>query len=218
MEYQKKRGLRVEEVQEARPTCYECLRPAAHCYCGLITPFKAHCNILILQHPHERRKYYSTARLTQRALINSRLMRGLIFDPGSIERALGAQIPYLLFPGADAIDCETIALDSSHTVIVVDGTWSEAGKVVRRNPFLSALPRISFNRPLRSNYRIRKQPRDHYLSTIESVGHLLQLNATANPATNEIPPYDDLFTGFSRMVERQLAFFPRMHRTPMPGS
>ena len=54
-------------AMHGRPTCYRCYRPESHCVCGLVPPFEAHCGLLVLQHPHERRKYYSTARLDCRS-------------------------------------------------------------------------------------------------------------------------------------------------------
>jgi DTW domain-containing protein YfiP len=173
-----------------------------------VEPFTAHTNILLLQHPHERKKYYSTSKIVTRAITNLRLLRGLEFEPGQIERAVAGHRPYLLFPSRTASDCAAVELDRSSTVIVVDGTWDEAGKIVFRNPQLKDLPCLTFSAPLRSNYRIRKQPRQHYLSTLESIAHLLRINAAAKgiPTAN----YDRLLEGFDRMVEQQLQYFPRM--------
>lgn len=187
-----------------RPTCYGCFRPQTHCVCTLISPFTAHCNILILQHPNERFKYYGTAKLVLRALTNAALLRGVEFQAAELQNALVGQRPYLLFPSKEAHDCESVPLDATNTVIVVDGTWDEAKKILFRNPILKTVPHLTFNKPLRSNYRIRKQPRDHYLSTIESIGHLLKLNAEVSGVKST--EYDALFTGFQRMVERQLKY------------
>ena len=90
--------------------------------CGFVKPFEAHCHILILQHPHERRKYYSTVKILKSAIINSLLLRGIDFTPGAIEEALQGQQRYLLFPGEHAADCESAVLDRNSTVIAVDGT------------------------------------------------------------------------------------------------
>lgn len=199
-----------------RSTCYSCFRPSSHCVCGFIAPFTAHCNFLILQHPHERRKYYSTAKLVLHGVINSRLLRGLAFEPGVLEAALEGQTPYLLYPGNDAQDCETVHLDENSTVIVLDGTWSEAGKILRRNPILSTFPSLTFRRDLRSQYKIRKQPKDFCLSTIECIGHLLNLNYTSTKSLQAPDSYQGLFTGFERMVDRQLSYFPRMKSINSP--
>lgn len=204
------RGLPVELVQGMRPTCFNCFRPSSHCLCSLIPQFHAHFNLLILQHPHERKKYYSTARMVNRAIENSHLVRGLLFDESELEPIFSNQKVYLLFPGEGSQDCQQVSLDQDSTVVVLDGTWSEAGKIFNRNAFLGRLPRLTFTQPFRSNYRIRKQPRDHYLSTLESIGHLLTLSASAQGLDAKVEQYKGLFQGFDRMVERQLSYFPRM--------
>jgi DTW domain-containing protein YfiP len=195
---------------EPRPTCYTCFRPETHCVCGLVAPFRAHTNLLLLQHPHERKKYYSTSKIVSQAIVNLKLVRGLEFAPGEIHSHLQGQTPYLLFPSRSAIDCTEVVLDDNSAVIVVDGTWDEAGKILFRNPELRNFPCLTFKAPLRSNYRIRKQPKENYLSTLESIAHLLKLNATAHGLTAATENYDRLLEGFDRMVTQQLQYFPRM--------
>lgn len=102
-------------------------------------------------------------------------------------QALASYDPFLLYPGQDAHNCEELALSSKNIIIVIDGTWDEAQKIVYRNPLLHSIPRISFQRPLTSNYRIRRPPKSTYLSTVESVGHLLTLNAVSSGCAQMIP-------------------------------
>jgi DTW domain-containing protein YfiP len=137
--------------------------------------------------------------------VNSALLRGVVFEESVLQATLGNTEPVLLYPGHSSVDCEELPLDESHTILVIDGTWDEAGKIVWRNQMLQKLRRVSFRSTLSSRYRIRKQPRRGYLSTIESVGHLLKLNAHAFGKTEYIEAYDRLFTVFDRMVEKQLA-------------
>lgn len=199
----------------ARPICLKCIRPPSHCVCSLCKPFEAHCNILILQHPHERKKYYSTAKLVLGSITNSKMIRGLEFEESFLKKTLSGGNFYLLYPGKDAVDCETFALTKNDTVVVLDGTWSEAGKILNRNPLLQQLPKISFNRDLRSEYKIRKQPKDKYLSTLESIGHLLKLNSSVSksgPNAESFENYKQLFDVFNTMVETQLGYFPRMRK------
>ena len=196
-----------------RPTCYECFRPSNQCVCHLVKPFRAHFNTLILQHPHERKKYYSTAKLLTRAVENARILRGIEFDPNLLEIPLAGQKSYLLYPTSKAMDCADVCLDESCTVIVVDGTWNEAGKIVFRNQFLKSLPTLTFKHSLQSQYRIRKQPKAGCLSTLESVGHLLKLNAAVSGNEDLIGSYDSLFEGFERMIDQQLQFWPTRPET-----
>ena len=68
------------------------------------------------------------------------------------------------------------------TLIVVDGTWSNAKTLVRDSTVLSALPRVAFAAPRPTEYRIRREPRDEYVSTIEALVHVLVSFAPAPQA------------------------------------
>ena len=193
-----------------RPTCLKCFRPCSHCLCDVLTPFEAHCNVLILQHPAERRKYYSTAKLVTNLICNSKRIRGLEFSAEEISRQFKSNKTYLMYPSAEAVDCVDIPLNSNDTVIVVDGTWIEARKILYKSPHLKSFQHLTFKAPLVSNYQIRKQPKENYLSTIESIGHLLKLNAEANGLRHKLEEYQKLFDIFNKMVEQQLINFPRM--------
>jgi DTW domain-containing protein YfiP len=188
---------------EPRPMCYECNRPQSHCTCNLIEPFDAHCRILILQHFHERKKYYGTAKLVARGIRNCTLLRGIVFDEAQLEITPGT---YLLYPSPTAVDVRRVSLGKLDTVIVIDGTWDEAAKILFNNPVLKRLPCLTFDSNLRSMYRIRKQPKPGYLSTIESVAHFLSVSAQAQGLDPSL--YDRLMNGFNAMVERQLAYVP----------
>lgn len=136
---------------------------------------------------------------------NSSLLRGVTFEEERLRNAIGSYAPYLLYPGAASVDCEQVELTDRNLIIVLDGTWDEAQKIVYRNSLLHDIPRISFRRALTSTYRIRKPPKGGYLSTVESVGHLLTLNAVCSGRSHMIPTYQKLFDLFNLMVERQLA-------------
>ena len=202
----RERGRHTHQISESRATCYTCLRPQAQCVCGYLPSFAAHTNILLLQHPNEWRKYYSTAKLVRQAITNTALLRGIIFPIETLSKALGEYSPYLLYPGDDSHDCEELELSDQHLVIVIDGTWDEAQKIVYRNPLLHDIPRVSFRRSLTSTYRIRRQPKAGYLSTIESIAHLLTLNAVRSGSAHMIPTYQGLFQLFNEMISRQLAY------------
>ena len=206
-----KRELRnIAGILDPRAMCYKCIRPASNCVCEYIKTFKAHCNFLILQHPHERKKYYSTSKIVLNAISNSKVMHGVTFDEPEVMSSLEGQNTYLLYPAVDAIDCATLDLNEDSTVIVIDGTWVEARKIVYRNKFLQTLPKISFKQPILSEYKIRKQPKDFCLSTLECIGHLLKLSASAKDNSALTKNYDELFSAFNKMVEKQLNYFPRM--------
>jgi DTW domain-containing protein YfiP len=196
----------IEGVINPRSMCFQCMRPSDLCVCKLIPQFTAHCNILLLQHPHEKKKYHSTSKLIVNAIKNAKILRGINFSEETLFSTQSKENFYLLYPGVDAVDASEVSLSSLDTLIAIDGTWVEARKIVYRNPFLRTLKKISFKEQLRSEYLIRKQPKDFCLSTLESIGHVLQ--RTAHSDDHKLH-YDSLFHAFHTMVEKQYAFFPR---------
>lgn len=197
----------LDLAERGRPTCFSCFRPRSHCVCDLVKPFEAHCRVLVLQHPHERSKYYATAKLVSQGIRNARVLRGLEFDPRELNRLLDPVVKArLLFPGPTALPCESVNLDPESTLVILDGTWAEARKLYRVNPLLQDLPKVSFAQPLRSSYRIRKQPRDDYLSTVESISYALRLNALACGKQEYVSHYESLLHGFDRMIEQQVLY------------
>jgi tRNA-uridine aminocarboxypropyltransferase len=135
--------------------------------------------VLLLQHPRERWVPIGTARLAHLCLPGSELRVGVDFDDDAQVRAALAgedgdgRPAYLLFPGPRAIDLAEARPAGPITLVVVDGTWWQARKLLKRNAVLAALPQIRFTPPAPSNYRIRKEPADHCVATVEALAEVL---------------------------------------------
>ncbi len=189
--------------RDPRLLCTTCLRPRSACYCGVIERVETRTRVLILQHPRERRVPVNTARIAHLALPNSELRIGIDFSADAVvRRALEdpARPARLLFPGDGAMaPRDDEAATGPVTVVVLDGTWSQASKLLQANPFLGALRRYAIAPEEPSGYRIRRQPRPHCLSTIEAIAEVLgELEGDRGRTGRILEP-------FRRMVETQLA-------------
>ena len=143
------------------------------------------------------------------SLPNSELHLGVSFEEHPRVRALCAESgTALLFPGEGARDPATLRGRPPRTVIVVDGTWSQARKVLKQNPFLQSLPRIGLSPVLPSNYRIRAEPSAECLSTIEALVHLL---GGLEGAPERFLP---VLEAFDRMIDLQIAERDRRRGSP----
>ena len=72
-----------------RLVCKRCLRPGAECYCGLVLPFAPREQLVILQHPDERRRGIATGRMCSLCVTNALLIEGFNFtDDQRINRLL----------------------------------------------------------------------------------------------------------------------------------
>jgi DTW domain-containing protein YfiP len=142
------------------------------CYCAALPRLETRTRVVILQHPRERNVAIGTARMASLCLPGSMLKVGLRWDDAD-EVAAALTDPerpaILLFPGAGARDILAEPPAGPVTLVMVDGTWSQARSLVRDNPRLAALPRYGFAAPTPSEYRIRAEPRAEYMSTIEAL-------------------------------------------------
>lgn len=96
------------------------------------------------------------------ALPGSRLRVGLDFaeDPEVLAALADSRGTYVLFPGPEALPVQQLPRDRPITLIVLDGTWSQARKLLKLNPPIAGLRRVAFRPRKPSAYVIRRQPAD----------------------------------------------------------
>jgi DTW domain-containing protein YfiP len=191
------------DERHARAMCWRCRRPRSVCYCGVVEAITTRTRVVILQHPRERDVPINTARIAALCLPNSELHIGVHFaERGELGSTLSdpALPAILLFPGVGTRDLALAAPSPPLTLVVVDGTWWQAEKLFKENPFLQELPRYSLAPKSESRYRIRREPAAHCLSTIEAIaGALSVLEQDADLPQRLLRP-------FEQMVEAQLGF------------
>lgn len=185
-----------------RAVCGKCRRPSSDCFCGLLEPIPSATRVLILQHPRERDVPVGTARLARLGLHNAILRTDVDFSADPVVRACLAEGPaYLLFPGEGAVDVETTRFPSPITLVVLDGTWWQAAKLLKSNPMLAALPRLRLTPAAPSLYgEVRREPAEHCVATIEAIAHVL------GHLEGDPDRFRALLRPFASMVERQRYF------------
>lgn len=193
-----------------RELCRRCLRPVDFCLCAGCPPVRSRTRVVLLQHPREARLAICSAWMTRLALENAELHRGVRFGDHPRVREVARQPgTALLFPGEGARPAGARSSPVPETLVVIDGTWLQAEKMLRVNPELAALPRISVEPDRPSGYgALRREPAAHTLSTIEAVA--LALGAFEGDAR----PFQPMCEAFRRLVERQLACARGDRRSP----
>ncbi|UZE25229.1 DTW domain-containing protein [Pseudomonas sp. B21-056] len=183
----------------SRIHCPRCHRPQSHCLCPLIPSLDSRTRVLLLQHPSEVNHALNTARLAALGLNNAELVVGEVFE--DLPRLLN-QPGYracLLFPGENAQPMQAYAPSDEPLLLVVpDGTWRKARKLLHLNPLLAALPRVTMADGGVSRYRLRKAPGPGALSTVEAIVQALQvLEAPVG--------FEPLLRPFEALIEGQIA-------------
>jgi DTW domain-containing protein YfiP len=151
-----------------------------------------------------------TARMAHLSLVGSRLVEGVHFDddPRVADLFAGDDSTAILFPDDSARPFEAWQARPPKRLVVLDGTWSQAKKLLTSNPRLGALPKLSFQPAEPGRYRIRKEPTDQHLSTIEATAAVL------GALEGDVDAYRALLQPFDAMVETQLGFLDRAGREP----
>ncbi len=185
---------------EFRELCLRCRRPKTVCWCSAVTQVPSQTHVVFIQHPREAKVPISTCRMAHLSLPNSELHVGLsaVGNP-SLEALCAEEGVAVLFPSESAVDVDALS-SPPKKLVVVDGTWSNAKKVVEKCPLLSKLPRLKFFPEQPGNYRIRKEPEAHCLATIEATAFVLERLEKA-PAR-----FTPILSAFDAMVEKQLAY------------
>jgi DTW domain-containing protein YfiP len=152
--------------------CGRCLLLSDYCLCSAIGPSRP-CSpeILIVRHHWEAWKSTGTARVAALALQNVRVLDMAAENPEPVRAELRQlDDAWLLYPGLESP--ERLATPPQ-TLVVLDGTWRQTRKMLRRLPELSLLPRYSLRSDAPERARLREPPRPGARSTLESIADAL---------------------------------------------
>jgi DTW domain-containing protein YfiP len=179
-----------------RQTCDQCKRPTSHCYCRTIKHINNLWPVHILQHKLEDKHPLGTARIARLSLAHCDI------HPLTDER-LDLPIldskPLLIYPGEDAQDIDTIDKNTIRPLIFIDATWRKSRRVLYENPKLNELDKVSFTPNFKSRYRIRKEPKDNFVSTLEAIAHVLSVLEGDNKK------YEPMLRSMDYIIETQIA-------------
>lgn len=180
----------------SRAQCPRCLRPQTHCLCALIPHLDSRTRVLLLQHPSEVSHALNTARLAVLGLSNAELIVGEVFDDLSTLLNRPGYRARLLFPAEDAQPLQAYDESDEPVLLVVpDGTWRKARKMLHLNPLLAALPRVTLAEGGVSRYRLRKAPGPGALSTIEAIVQALETLEAPSTFAPLLKPFEALIDG-----------------------
>jgi DTW domain-containing protein YfiP len=185
---------------EPRPYCYRCHKPSVLCVCD-VPVVRNRTHVVILQHPRERQHPLGTERLARLGLASCTVHIAWQVEVSADMIPAGAA---LLYPSPHAVELLDLpASQRPSALVAIDGTWSQAQSLYKKNPLLASMPHVKLTRAPPSNYRIRREPREHYVSTIEALVHALR---ELEPDTRGL---DGLLAYFASMIDRQLEFSKR---------
>lgn len=212
---------RKEELKKNQPQyrklCLNCAQPTFSCFCSHIKAIETPMDFVILIHPIEVRRRIATGRMAHLVLKNSLLIKGQDFsDNEKVNHLIEDNNRHcvVLYPNRGSINLTPLSFQQRAelfpkkkklTIFIIDGTWATAGRMIRSQNLFS-LPRICFTPVQASNFRVRKQPANFCLSSIEAIHHTIELLAECQGLELVNKPHDNLLKPFEAMVNLQLSF------------
>lgn len=201
-----------------RTLCGRCHLPTFSCYCSSLQSFNPKIQFVILIHPIEFQRRIATGRMSHLILEGSHFIKGQDYSNNMYVNQLiedSNNHSLILYPGISSVnltdrsECQRASLFPSNkkiTIFVIDGTWATARKMVRQSQNLQNLPRICFARAQPSNFRVRKQPAAHCVSTIEAIHETIELIGEVCGFDTKDRIHDRLLKAFNQMVEKQIEY------------
>ena len=190
--------LRGEHV----PRCQRCALHEYLCVCEDLEAIHTRCRVSILMHIKEFAKTSNSGRVLHLALKNSEIrIRGQKERPmQTTDLELSEYRNVVLFPSESAVKLSSAWLSEDPRpvhLIVPDGNWRQAKRMLKREPLLKRLPQVCLPDGLPSKYRLRSHPDPKRVATFEAVARALGI--LESPTTQKKLEYI-----FDMAVERAL--------------
>lgn len=190
--------------ESKRAYCPHCTYPLNACVCHALSPMTSITEVIVMQHPSEVNHAKNTVKLLTLALPQTQVFVGeKTEDFAELISYLASQSKpiYLVYPCETSQSAKQANILPDCIIILLDGTWRKAYKLLQSNPWLHNFPALHLDAKNLSNYRIRKAKRADSLSTLEACAYLLQ--ELDHPL--DISP---IFAAFDAMVQYKLNSMP----------
>jgi DTW domain-containing protein YfiP len=146
--------------------CSSCYLPTRLCLCAEVPRLETRTEFLVIRHSKEQEKSTNTARVAALALPRCQVLSygapGLPFDASVLE----GPGTWLLFPSAQP---PTPGAPLPRRLVVLDGNWGQARRMVQRLAPLRSMPGLSLPPPPPHTRRLRRPPHLEGMSTLEAM-------------------------------------------------
>lgn len=172
--------------------CPNCGLPNIICICNKIKQISLQNKVSVIIPYIERHKSSNTGGLVKAVLSNSEVFirgeKNKIFNPNNVIEKNYQNL--ILYTGGRELTSEYInSFDKPINLIVPDGTWTTAPRIVVREPKFHKIPKVSLLNPPKSQYKLRKHPNPYYISTFEAILYSLEIIENNHKLKDELLYY-----------------------------
>jgi DTW domain-containing protein YfiP len=167
------------DATDRDPTpCPACRLQRWLCVCDCVPSVTTRTPLILVVHVHDLGRTSNTVRLLALAVRGAVLVRHGAYptpaDPAAHVPA--GTTPVVLFPGhgAKPLTPELVAaLPSPPTLVVPDGNWKQASRMVKRLPLLAGAVKVALPDRAFAGAALRRNRPGHHMSTYEAVAQAL---------------------------------------------
>lgn len=168
----------------SRSRCAKCHFLEQQCLCDLLPQVAQPIDLVVFQHVKEAKHAKNTIRLLQTVWpslrvieLDEKLDKKIDRQEDLIAQWRLSDGWFLLYPGEDSQKIDQLTTTERKQIkglVVIDGTWRKAFKLLCLYPELDQLPKLSFQQTKDSIYHIRKAPNEQALSSYEAIVYACQ--------------------------------------------
>ncbi len=154
-----------------RLTCTGCDFILSRCMCETLLPIHNQTELIILQHPSEKKHALNTVRLMIKSFKKISVFLGEHFNESNeLKNILASNNVALIFPSNQSLSLnnETARNTKITHLILIDGPWKKAKKIYYGSSILHSLPCYRLNPSEKTKYKIRSSKFEDSLSTLEA--------------------------------------------------
>jgi DTW domain-containing protein len=173
-------GFRAKQSER----CERCRMRSDLCLCPWIPVYDLPTRLVLVMHYRELPKTTATGPLALAVLPNSELrvqgLRESILDFSDLDTPERRTLFLYLADDAPVLTREFLDRDPRPvTLVVPDGTWSQAARMGKRLPGLEHAERVRLPPGPRTQWGIRNEPHPHGLATFEAIARAMGIIETA---------------------------------------
>jgi DTW domain-containing protein YfiP len=154
--------------------CARCRYSLTVCLCDELVPLRVRTRVHVVAHYIELHKTTNTSRLAVRALEGA-----TVHGRGHPERRAHGPVPdghrLVLFPSESSRLLTAADARDDLVLVVPDGTWTQAGRIARRDPAALGAEHVRLPEGAPSRYTLRSTEREGAVSTLEAIARALAI-------------------------------------------
>lgn len=160
--------MRSRTLSHLPGRCPRCWIRHEFCLCAEIPQIQTRTQVVIVRHAKEADKSTGTARIAGLALPNSALIDfGEESAPVDEELEPFVAGAWLLFPAEE--DAGPLPATPPDRLIVIDGTWRQTRRMLKKLPSLARVPRMGLPTKAAAPLRLRESTSPDNRSTLEAI-------------------------------------------------